>query len=112
MSQVSVTIQIPKERFHSLFKEVVTILFSKDIQNINEVEGTQIEAPRYNEPIDYNIITIGEDKRMEPQITEWNRNIAEASGEDPSNLATKGHWNTGPHREYVEQGDEDEWSQH
>ena len=49
-------------------------------------------------------------KRMEPQITEWNRNIAEASGEDPSNLATKGHWNTGPHREYAEQGDEDGWS--
>ena len=31
MSQVSVTIQIPKERLHSLLKEGVTILFSKDI---------------------------------------------------------------------------------
>ena len=44
------------------------------------------------------------------KITEWNGNIAEPSGEDPSNFATKGHWNTGPHREYVEQGDEDGWS--
>ena len=110
MSQVLVTIQIPKERFHSLLKEGVTILFAKDIQNINEVEGTQIEAPSYNEPTDYNTITVEEDKRMEPQISEWNRNIAEASGEYPSNLAIEGHWNTGPHREYAEQGDEDGWS--
>ena len=66
MSQVSVTIQIPKERFHSLIKEGVTILFAKDIQNIYEVKGTQIESRRYNEPYDHNTITIEEDKRMEP----------------------------------------------
>ena len=47
---------------------------------------------------------------MEPQISEWNRNIAKDFGEDPSNLATEGHWNIGPHREYAEQGDEDGWS--
>ena len=67
MSQVSITIQIPKERFHSLLKEGVAILFAKDIQNINEVEGTQIQAPRYNEPTDYNTITVEEDKRMEQE---------------------------------------------
>ena len=44
------------------------------------------------------------------KIKEWNENTTEASGEDPSNLATEGHWNTGPHREYAEQGDEDGWS--
>ena len=102
--------QIPKERSHSLLKEGVTLLFAKDIQNINEVEGTQIEAPRYNEPTDYHTITVEEDKRMEPQITKWNRNTTEASGEDAFDLATEGHWNTGPHREYAEQGDEDGWS--
>ena len=93
-----------------MLKESVTILFANDIQNINKVEGTQIEALRYNEPTDYNTITVEEDNRMEPQITEWNGNTAEASGEDPSNLATEVHWNTGPHREYAEQGDEDVWS--
>ena len=39
-------------------------------------------------------------------------NTKEASGEDASDLATEGDWNTGPYREYVEQGDEDGWSQH
>ena len=102
MSQASATMQIPKERSHSLLKEGVTILFAKDIQNINEFEGIQIEAPRYNEPTNYNTITVEEDKRMEPQITEWNRNTEETSSEDPSYLATEGHWNTSPHREYVE----------
>ena len=99
MSQVLVTIQILNERFHSLLKEGVTILFAKDIQNINEAEGTQIEAPRYNELTDYNTITVEEDKRMEPQITEWNENTTEASG---ANLATEAHWNISPHREYAE----------
>ena len=47
-----------------MLKEGVTILFAKDIQNINEVEGTQIKAPRYNEPIDYNTIIVEEDNRM------------------------------------------------
>ena len=84
-----------------MLKEGVTLLFAKDIHNINEVEGTQIEAPRYNEPTDYNTITVEEDKRMEPQITEWNRNTTEASSEDASDLATEVHWNTGPHREYA-----------
>ena len=43
------------------------------------------------------------------KIIEWNENTPQASTAD---LATKGHWNTSPHREYVEQGDEDGWSQH
>ena len=61
--------QIPYERSHFLLKEGVTILFSKYIQNIYEVKGTQIEAPRYNEPSDHNTITVEEDKRMEPHIS-------------------------------------------
>ena len=61
----------------------------------------------YNEPTNYNTITIEEDKIMEPQIKKWNRNTTEAFGAD---LATEGHWNTSPHREYAEQGDEDVWS--
>ena len=56
------------------------------------------------------LITIEQDKRMKPQITEWNMNTTEASGEDPSNLAPEGHWITSHHREYAEQGDEDGWS--
>ena len=41
------------------------------------------------------------------KIIEWIKNKTEASNKDPFDLATEDHLNTGPHREYTKQGDED-----